>query len=132
MTSDIEWGRLFGRLPAARPATAAPPAPTAVDPSAELDRLRKLSAPAMQQHLRQLLDALRVRSAASDPLELHEDGSPKVPSMIAVGLLSEVASSIGRPRLTVLAREPRSDLLSLKGLTRLVIRCISPAATVTP
>jgi hypothetical protein len=91
-------------------------------------RRRKWTGSANSQHL----EALRVRSAASDPLELHEDGSPKIASMIAVGLLSEVASSIGRPRLTVLAREPRSDLLSLKGLTRLVIRCISPAAMVTP
>jgi hypothetical protein len=127
MTADIDWGRLFGRSVASAPPPAAPSAAASSDPTAELARLRALTPAAMERHVAALLDALRQRAGSADALELAEDGSVRVNSMVAVGLLSEIASSVGLPRLTVLSREPHGDLGSVKGLARLVRRCLVQA-----
>lgn len=106
------------------PAIAAKP-----DPVAELARLRAMSVPDLERYVADLLDALRHRERADDPLELHEDGSTRVASMVAVYLLTEVASNIGRARLVTLSSVSRELLESVHGLAKLIVNSIAPGAS---
>ena len=128
MSSDIDWGRLFGRPVVTGPAPQhlETPAALLLDPAAELARLATLDLAALERHIGDLLDVLRHGEGAVEELELHEDGSTCVSSMIAVYLLSELANSVGRERITQLSTAPRQDLESLQGLARLVSRCLFP------
>jgi hypothetical protein len=131
MASDMDWGAIFGRP--VIPAPAAPAVPAAVpaqpDPVAELARLRAMSVPDLERYVADLLDALRHRERADDPLELHEDGSTRVASMVAVYLLTEVASNIGRARLVSLSSVRRELLESVHGLATLIVSTITPGAS---
>lgn len=74
-------------------------------------------------------DLARVLRAAQPNRQLAEradDGSPKIPSLIAVFLLSQVAAAVGRPKLVNLSRVRREDMRSLGGVARLVHRTLHP------
>jgi hypothetical protein len=64
--------------------------------------------------------------------ELAADGSPKIPSMVGVFLLSQVGAAVGRPRLVDLKTVRREDMRSLGGITRLAHRALHsvPAGSV--
>jgi hypothetical protein len=129
MPSDMDWGAIFGRpvvpAPAPRGDAARDHAPVPSDPVAELERLRGLSLFDLERHIADLLDNLRRREGATDALELHEDGSTRVASMVAVYLLAEVASTVGRARLVTLSTVARELLESVHGLARLVGQSIA-------
>jgi len=127
MASDMDWGAIFGRPVVQAP--MAPAVPDKPDPVAELARLRAMSVPDLERHVADLLDALWHRETAGDPLELHEDGSTRVASMVAVYLLTEVASNIGRARLVMLSSVSRELLESVHGLTQLIVSSITPGAS---
>lgn len=129
MASDIDWGAIFGVPVAPASATPVPAAPAVVDPTGELTRLRGIDEHAMQQHVQGLLEGLRQREGAVDPLEPHQDGTTAIGSMIAVYLLTEVAASIGQPRLVALASVDRELLESVRGLAKLVRRHLPGEAT---
>lgn len=59
-------------------------------------------------------------------VDLADDGSPKIPSLVAVFLLSQVGAAVGRPRLVNLSRVRREDMRSLGGVARLVHRTLHP------
>lgn len=103
------------------PGTIAPPRrsqPPARDP---LQHVRTVSVGQLERDLRDLLhQAQPTRSLA----ELANDGSPRVPSLVAVWLISQVAKAVGRPKLVNLSRVRREELRSIGGVARLVHRTL--------
>lgn len=103
----------------APPKSAGPAAP-AVDP---LAAVRSHSVAELEADLGSLL-----RSAQpSCPLqEKAPDGSPRVPSLVSVWLISQVGKAVGRPKLVNLSKVRRDDLRSLGGVARVVHRALHP------
>jgi hypothetical protein len=58
--------------------------------------------------------------------EMADDGSAKIPSLLAVFLINQVGASVGRPKLVDLSQARREDLRSLGGVARLVHRKLHP------
>lgn len=58
--------------------------------------------------------------------EMADDGSPKIPSLVAVFLINQVGVSVGRPKLVNLSRVNKVDLRSMGGVARLVHRTLHP------
>ncbi len=56
--------------------------------------------------------------------EMAGDGSPKIPSLIAVFLINQVGTSVGRPKLVKLSQVNKVDLRSMGGVARLVHRTL--------
>lgn len=106
-----------GAIAPPKPARAAAPA---VDP---LAAVRSHSVSELEADLGSLL-----RSAQpSCPLqEKAPDGSPRVPSLISVWLISQVGKAVGRPKLVNLSKVRRDDLRSLGGVARVVHRALHP------
>lgn len=107
-----------------------PPAPpAAVTPKASRTTGTILSAPTtrtvdqLQGDLTRLLRAAQPNRQLS---ELADDGSAKIPSLVAVFLINQVGASVGRPKLVDLSRVQREDLRSLGGVARLVHRTLHP------
>lgn len=107
--------------------TAAPPPPSKVSrPDAPTLTGTLVSATVTQ--LQEEFDRiLRAAQLSQQLTEVAEDGSTKLPSLVAVYLISQVGAAIGRPRFVDLARVPRSDLRSLAGVARLVHQTLHPA-----
>lgn len=61
--------------------------------------------------------------------ELAADGSPRVPSLVAVWLISQVGNAVGRPKLLNLSKVRREELRSIAGVARLVHRTLHPVPT---
>ncbi len=109
--------------------SVAPPPPanlrsTAV-PSAALI-LREVAGRTVRQLQDDLTRVLRAAQPSRQLSELADDGSPKIPSLVAVFLLSQVGAAVGRPRLVNLSRVRREDMRSLGGVARLVHRTLQP------
>lgn len=79
----------------------------------------------LQSVLTRLLRAAQPNRQLTD---VADDGSPKIPSLVAVFLLNQVGASVSRPRLVDLSRVRREDLRSLGGVARLVHRTLHPVA----
>ena len=58
--------------------------------------------------------------------ELAADGSPRVPSLVSVWLISQVGNAVGRPKLINLSKVRREELRSIGGVARLVHRTLHP------
>lgn len=58
--------------------------------------------------------------------ELADDGTPKIPSLVAVFLINQVGAAVGRRKLVDLSRVQRADLRSMRGVARLVHRTLHP------
>ena len=108
---------------------APPPPPLAVTPTAVPTTATILSAVATRT-VDQLQSDLRGVLRAAQPnrrlQEMADDGSAKIPSLVAVFLISQVGASVGRPRLVDLSRVRREDLRSLGGVARLLHRTLHP------
>jgi len=110
-------------------ASVAPPPPpvaplAAVQPNAAiLATLATRTADQLQSDLTRLLRAAQPNRQLTD---MADDGSPKVPSLVAVFLLNQVGASVSRPKLVDLSRVQRQDLRSLGGVARLVHRTLHP------
>jgi hypothetical protein len=75
-------------------------------------------------------DLTRVLQSAQPNRQLSEkadDGSPKIPSLVAVFLLSQVGAALARPKLVNLSQVRREDMRSMGGVARLVYRTLHPA-----
>jgi hypothetical protein len=79
----------------------------------------------LQSVLTRLLRAAQPNRELTD---VADDGSPKIPSLVAIFLLNQVGASVSRPRLVDLSRVRREDLRSLGGVARLVHRTLHPVA----
>jgi hypothetical protein len=67
-----------------------------------------------------LMGALRAGQPTRQLVDIAGDGSPKIPSLVAIWLLSQVAAVVGRPKLVDVAKVRREDLRSVRGVARLV------------
>jgi hypothetical protein len=88
--------------------------------------LAQASAKTVEQLQEDLTRVLRAAQPNCQLSELADDGSPKIPSLVAVFLLSQVGKAVGRPRLVDLSRVRRKDMRSLGGVARLVYRTLHP------
>ena len=110
-------------------ASVAPPPPpaaplAAVPPNAAiLATVATRTADQLQSDLTRLLRAAQPNRQLTD---MADDGSPKIPSLVAVFLLNQVGASVSRPKLVDLSRVHREDLRSLGGVARLVHRTLHP------
>jgi hypothetical protein len=110
--------------------STAPPPPPAVPPAAVVTGaaviLQGAAARTVDQLEEDLARVLRAAQPNRQLSELADDGSPKIPSLIAVFLLSQVGAALGRPRLVNLSRVRREDMRSIGGVARLVHRTLHP------
>jgi hypothetical protein len=84
----------------------------------------------LERDLTQVLQAARLNRALS---ERASDGTAKIPSLVAVYLLNQVAVALGRPKLVSLSKLKvrREELRSIGGVARLVHRTLHPAPAET-
>jgi len=88
--------------------------------------LKEAAAKTVEQLQEDLTRVLRAAQPNRQLSELAADGSPKIPSLVAVFLLSQVGKAVGRPRLVNLSQVRREDMRSLGGVARLVHRTLHP------
>ena len=83
----------------------------------------------LQDHLGTLL---RQGMPGRDFTDRAEDGSPSVPSLVSVWLISQIGHAVGQPRLVNLARvSDKTDLTSLAGVARLTSKALDALRTVS-
>ncbi|MBN9620606.1 MAG: hypothetical protein J0H43_12900, partial [Actinobacteria bacterium] len=75
-----------------------------------------------------LMNALRTGQPARRLVDVAGDGSPKIPSLVAVWLISQVGAVVGRAKLVDVGKVRREDLRSVRGVARLVHAALHPAA----
>lgn len=108
--------------------SVAPPPPVAAPPAAPanaaiLASVTTRTVDQLQSDLTRLLGAAQPNRQLTD---VADDGSPKIPSLVAVFLVNQVGASVFRPKLVDLSRVRREDLRSLGGVARLVHRTLHP------
>lgn len=101
--------------------------PAASGSPTPLADVRGRSATEIELDLTDLLRAVRPTRVTT---EVAADGSPKVASLIAVWLLSQVGNAVGRPKLVNLSTVRREELRSIGGVARLVHRTLHPVPAV--
>jgi hypothetical protein len=108
--------------------SAAPPPPAASSVAAlgPVSILSGVAGRSVEQLQVDLARVLRAAQPNRQLVERAEDGSPKIPSLIAVFLLSQVGAAVGRPKLVNLSRVRREDMRSIGGVARLVHRILHP------
>jgi hypothetical protein len=108
--------------------SAAPPPPAASSVAAlgPVSILSGVAGRSVEQLQVDLARVLRAAQPNRQLVERAEDGSPKIPSLIAVFLLSQVGAAVGRPKLVNLSRVRREDMRSIGGVARLVHRTLHP------
>jgi hypothetical protein len=77
----------------------------------------------LQSDLSQLLHVVQPNRQLKD---IADDGSEKIPSLVAVFLINQVGALVSRPKLVDLSRVRREDLRSVGGVSRLVHRALHP------
>lgn len=92
-------------------------------PATLLADVRTRSVNELEGDLTTLLRAARPTSVLT---EVAADGSSKVASLVAVWLLSQVGSIVGRPKLVNLSKVRREELRSIRGVAQLVHRTLHP------
>lgn len=111
----------------------APPPPGRIPPPTPLPGAHPLSdagSRSVAELAVDLEDTLR-RGKGSLPLSPAGDGTPAVPSLIAVWLLSEVGKALGVKRPVNLSKvTDRDDLRSVGGVARLLHGVLHPAPAV--
>jgi len=118
MTENRDSARSpFFELPPAAP----PPRPERLPVVVDRGRIESLDVDGLTAELMSILARLKNRS----PQELlaagvAPDGSAAIKSLVAVCLIGTVGNAFGRPRLVNLARVPRDDLRSVRGVARLI------------
>lgn len=84
---------------------------------------------ALQDHLGTIL---RQGMPSRDFDDRAEDGSPSVPSLVSVWLISQIGDAVGQPRLVNLGKvSDKTALTSLAGVARLTSRALDALRTVT-
>jgi hypothetical protein len=111
-------------IPSAAPPPPTPGAAGAINGATLI--LRGVGARTVEQLQDDLTRVLQAAQPNRQLLELAADGSPKIPSLVAVFLLSQVGKAVGRPKLVNLKQVRRADLRSLAGVAQLVHRTLHP------
>ena len=75
---------------------------------------------------RDLTVLLRTAQPSRSLAELAADGTPQIPSLVSVWLISQVGNAVSRPKLVNLSRVRREELRSIGGVARLVHRTLHP------
>jgi hypothetical protein len=75
---------------------------------------------------RDLVDLLRSAQPTCALTDLAADGTPRIPSLVSVWLLSQVGNAVGRPKFVNLSRVRREELRSIGGVAHLVHRTLHP------
>jgi hypothetical protein len=109
------------------PAPPPPPSPAFAAVPSAAGILRGVAARTVDQVQGDLTRVLQAAQPNRQLSELADDGSPKIPSVLAVFLLGQVGAAVGRPKLVDLSKVQREDLRSLGGVARLVHRALHPA-----
>jgi hypothetical protein len=109
--------------------STAPPPPFA-GPPATGPTVETILSGVAAQSVAQLHDDLTRLLRAAQPnrqlAETSDDGSPMIPSLVAVFLINQVGLAVGRPKLVDLSQVHREDLRSLGGIARLVYQSLHP------
>ena len=119
MRSDIESG------------VPLPPPPPTKAPTRTVSAGEMAAMPleALQDHLGTIL---RQGMPSRDFKDRAEDGSPSVPSLVSVWLISQIGDAVGQPRLVNLAKvSDKTELTSLAGVARLTSRALNALHTAT-
>ena len=97
---------------------ALPPPPELPAVETTAAEILEMDSDTLEGHLGGLLG----RSGLSQqPAQIGEDGSPKIPSLVSVWLISQVSHAVGQQKLINLSRvENKEDLRSVKGVARLL------------
>lgn len=100
---------------------APPPLPSGPIPQLDGGRLRRCT----EAELGNELNAL-VRGAlpAVGLNELAADGSPRIASLVAVWMITQVAKAVGQPRLVSLSQVKAEELRSIAGVARLAYNAL--------
>jgi hypothetical protein len=107
---------------------APPPPPAAPLPAVQTHAaiLASVTTRTVDQLQSDLTGLLRAAQPNRQLADVADDGSPKIPSLVAVFLINQVGGSVSRPKLVDLSRVRREDLRSLGGVARLVHRTLHP------
>jgi len=109
------------------PGVIAPP--RAASPLATVrSQLAQVAVRSEEQMVADLINALRTGQPMRRLVDVAGDGSPKIPSLVAVWLLSQVGAVVGRPKIVDVGKVRREDLRSVRGVARLVHAALHPAA----
>lgn len=118
MESDIESG-----VPLSPPSP--PKAPTQTVSAREI---AAMPLEALQDHLGTIL---RQGMPSRDLNDRADDGSPSVPSLVSVWLISQIGDAVGQPKLVNLAKvSDKTELTSLAGVARLTSNALDALCTV--
>lgn len=112
----------------------APPAAAASAVGAPLmaASLQAHSVAQLEKDLASLLVAARRYSPDQiDALPCGNDGTPRIASMMAVWLISQIGKVLGKPKLVNLSKVKREELRSLGGVAALLHRTLHQPATTT-
>lgn len=90
--------------------------------------LAQVAAHSETQLVDDLMNALRTGQPMRRLVDAAGDGSPRIPSLVAVWLISQVGAVVGRPKLVDVGKVRREDLRSVRGVARLVHAALHPAA----
>ena len=107
------------------PSVAPPPPVPGVAPSG-VTVLPAVTTRTVDQLEVDLTRLLRAAQPNRQLTEMADDGSPKIPSLVAVFLINRVGASVGRPKLVDLSKVNKVDLRSMGGVARLVHRTLHP------
>ena len=111
--------------------TTAPPPPTPVVSPVERNDVPTVTPTffdaTVAQLTQELEQMLRASHLSKQTTGTAEDGSVKIPSLVAVYLISQVGVAVGRPKFVDLAHVDRDSLRSVAGIAQLVHRTLHPA-----
>ena len=97
----------------------APPKPKGASVSSPAAGTR--SADELERDLREMLSVAQPNRSFDEPAA---DGSPRIPSLVSVWLISQVGRGVGTPKLVNLSKVDREELRSLGGVARLIYRAL--------
>jgi hypothetical protein len=90
--------------------------------------LAQVSVRSEAQLVSDLVSALQVGQPTRRLVDVAGDGSPKIPSLVAVWLISQALAVVGKPKLVDIGNVRREDLRSVRGVARLLHAALHPAA----
>jgi hypothetical protein len=76
-----------------------------------------------------LVQVLQIAQPIFQLTDMADDDTPKIPSLVAVFLISQIGVSVGRPKLVNLSHVRPEDLRSVGGIARLVHSTLHPVST---
>ena len=97
---------------------ALPPPPEFPAVEVTASEILEMDSDALEGHLGGLLGR---SGLGQQPAQVGEDGSPQIPSLVSVWLISQVSHAVGQQKLINLSRvENKEDLRSVKGVAQLL------------